>query len=159
MKKLFNISFLIGLILGIALTAFIMVSSMPGLMIKQHESKYATVEETIEALKKSAADNNWNIAGFRDLKKSMAKTGYIIEKPVTILELCKETHATNILNSDPHISTMLPCALGVYEGEDGKVFISGMNVGLMGKMFGGNIAKVMGNVSDEEKQILQGVIK
>jgi len=26
-------------------------------------------------------------------------------------------------------------------------------------MFGGNIAKVMGNVSDEEKQILQGVIK
>jgi hypothetical protein len=54
---------------------------------------------------------------------------------------------------------MLPCALGVYEGEDGKVFISGMNVGLMGKMFGGNIAKVMGNVSDEEKQILQGVIK
>jgi hypothetical protein len=54
----------------------------------------------------------------------------------------------------------MPCAWGVYKGKDGKVYISGMNMGLMGKMFGGNIAKVMGGtVSKDEQAILKNVIQ
>lgn len=157
MKRIFNLSFLFGLIAGLLLMAIFIVKMMPGMMINVHESKYATVEETVEALKVNVAANKWEEAGFRDLNKSMSKKGYTIHKQVRIMELCKANHATNILNSDPYISTMLPCALGVYEGKDGKIYISGMNVGLMGKMFGGNIAKVMGTVSKEEHKILENV--
>jgi hypothetical protein len=32
----------------------------------------------------------------------------------------------------------------VWEDDDGKVYLSKMNLTLMAKMFGGNIAKVMG---------------
>lgn len=54
----------------------------------------------------------------------------------------------------------MPCAWGVYKGKDGKIYISGMNMGLMGKMFGGNIAKVMGEaVSKDEEQMLKEVIR
>ncbi len=52
----------------------------------------------------------------------------------------------------------MPLAWGVYEGEDSKIYISRLNVGLMGKMFGGNIAKVMGGaVASEEKTILRDI--
>jgi hypothetical protein len=54
----------------------------------------------------------------------------------------------------------MPCAWGVYEGDDGRVYITGMNMGLMGKMFGGNIAKVMGgSVSKDEARMLARVIR
>ena len=46
-----------------------------------------------------------------------------------------------------------------YKGADGKVYISGMNTGLMGKMFGGKIAEVMGTkVSQDEEKILKGIV-
>ena len=41
-----------------------------------------------------------------------------------------------------------------------KTYLSKMNVGLMGKMFGGNIAKVMGgSVAVDEHKILLGLLK
>ena len=53
----------------------------------------------------------------------------------------------------------MPCRLGVYETQEGKVMISGLNMGLMSQMFGGNIAKVMGGVAEEEAAMLAKVIK
>lgn len=54
---------------------------------------------------------------------------------------------------------LMPCAWGVY-GKDGKVMITGMNMGLMGKMFGGTIARVMGgSVARDEAAILEKVTK
>ena len=52
----------------------------------------------------------------------------------------------------------MPCRIGVYETQSGKVMISGMNMGLMSKMFGGNIAKVMGGVAEEEDEMLDQVV-
>jgi hypothetical protein len=44
--------------------------------------------------------------------------------------------------------------------KDGKVYIIGMNTGLMGKMFGGTITRVMGGkVSADEKAILGQVVR
>ena len=58
------------------------------------------------------------------------------------------------------LPTLMPCAIAVYEGDDGAVYVSGMNMGLMGKMFGGNIAEVMGgSVADDERKILSAVIQ
>ena len=76
------------------------------------------------------------------------------------VELCNAKYAKDILMTNPEVSTLMPCAWGVYKGKDGKIYISGMNMGLMGKMFGGNIAKVMGEaVSKDEEQMLKEVIR
>jgi uncharacterized protein (DUF302 family) len=54
----------------------------------------------------------------------------------------------------------MPCTLAVWEGDDGKVYLSKMNMSLMAKMFGGNIAKVMGgNVAQDEHAILSDIVK
>jgi hypothetical protein len=50
--------------------------------------------------------------------------------------------------------------MAVWQGDDGKVYLSEMNMGLMAKIFGGNISKIMGGkvVKDEEK-MLEGLLK
>ena len=45
----------------------------------------------------------------------------------------------------------MPCRIGVYETKDGKVHIAEMDIGLMSKMFGGTIVKVMAKVAQEEE--------
>ena len=77
------------------------------------------------------------------------------------MSLCQADHAYNILKNDidKKVTAIMPCRIGVYEDKDGKVFVSGMNMGLMSKMFGGNIAKVMSGVAEEEHRILKDVIK
>ena len=90
----------------------------------------------------------------------MENSGVIMRRQVRLVELCKADYAKDILTTNPEVSTLMPCAWGVYEGEDGKVYVSGMNMGLMGKIFGGNIAKVMGgSVAKDELSMLKDTIK
>lgn len=50
--------------------------------------------------------------------------------------------------------------MAVWEGDDGKVYLSEMNMAQMAKMFGGNIAKVMGKkVVNDEEEMLQGLLE
>ena len=59
------------------------------------------------------------------------------------------------METDPEVSTLMPCAFGVYE-TGGRVHVTGLNTGLMGKLMGGNVARVMGGrVGPDEKKILE----
>jgi hypothetical protein len=93
------------------------------------------------------------------MNKSVSEHGVDIGREIRIVELCNAQYAKDILSTDPEVSTLMPCAWGVYEGDDGKVYISGMNMGLMGKLFGGNVARVIGgNVAKDESKMLEEVI-
>jgi uncharacterized protein (DUF302 family) len=149
----------IGFVVGIIIVGIVGRLSMPSMMLKIHQSRYATVEETCLQLKAAIEDIGWSCPGIRDMNKTMVKHGVTMSRQVRIVELCKAEYAKDVLETDPEVSTLMPCAWGVYEGDDGKVYIAGMNVGLMGKLFGGNIAKVMGeSVSRDEARILKRVI-
>ena len=151
---------LVGILLGAGITAFAGWKAMPSMMLTVHESNYPDVAQTCEELKKSIEANGWQCPAIRDMNKSMAKHGVDFDRPVRIVELCKADYAKRVLSTNPEVSTLMPCAWGVYEGADGKVYISGMNMGLMGKMFGGTIAEVMGGqVSADEHKILKSVVK
>ena len=53
------------------------------------------------------------------------------------------------------MATLMPCALAVYEDDIGGVRVSKMNVGLLGRVFGGTVGRVMGGlVAREESSIL-----
>ena len=75
---------------------------------------------------------------------------------VKIVTLCNPHYANRILDDDKDkiVTTMMPLGLGVYETKDGAVYISEMNVGLMGMMFGGTIADVMGDASTDIAQMM-----
>ncbi len=66
--------------------------------------------------------------------------------------LCKAEYANAIVDKHHHMGAMMPCAWGVYETNDGEVFLAKMNIGFMSKVFIGNIiGKMMGKVAKEEK--------
>ncbi len=149
-----------GVLVGIVLCAIIGWMSMPGMMLVIHESRFDTIEETCQKLKSAIEANGWSSPAIRNMNKSMEKHGVHMNEQFRIVELCKAGYAKDILSTNPEVTTLMPCAWGVYKGEDGTVYISGMNMGLMGKMFGGNIAEVMGtSVSKDEKQILKNIVK
>jgi len=149
-----------GILIGAGITAFVGWKAMPSMMLTVHESKFPDVARTCEELKKAIEANGWSCPAIREMNKSMARHGVEFDRPVRIVELCKASYAKSVLSTNPEVSTLMPCAWGVYEGPDGKVYISGMNMGLMGKMFGGTIAEVMGGqVSADEHKILESVVK
>ena len=154
-----SISYMLGVITGGVLVVVLMFVMMPKLMIVTHESKYGSIQETCDALQIAIEANGWVSPSVRNMNKSIEKQGVFMDKQVRIVELCNAQYAKDVLQTDPEVSTLMPCAWGVYEGDDGKIYISGMNMSLMGKMFGGNIAKVIGGaVATDEKNMLKEVL-
>jgi len=155
------ISGLGGLAVGFVLCGVIVVTAMPSMMIVTAESTLG-FDETVAALEKRIPEHGWVIPGEKpiDMNKSMAKHGVTFEPRVKLVKLCKAEYAKSVLTTDRHVSTMMPCTFSVWEDDDGKVYLSKMNMGLMAKMFGGNIAKVMGEkVAQDEEEMLQGLLR
>lgn len=150
----------IGLVAGVVLTGAATWVMMPKLMINTHESRLG-FEETVTTLQSAAQGKQWLIPKVYDMQASLKKEGYADMSKLSILSLCQPEYAYNILknDSDKFVTAVMPCRMGVYETQNGKVMISGMNMGLMSKMFGGNIAKVMGGVATEEASMLAQVVK
>ena len=94
-----------------------------------------------------------------ELHKAVAKSGFDV-KPVTVIELCQPKHAGKILKRDENrkVTSLMPCRVSVYETSDGNVVVSRMNSGLVSKLFGGEIAEVMTDASEETEEILSKTI-
>jgi uncharacterized protein (DUF302 family) len=143
-----------GAMLGMIIMLATVLSLTPRMILKTHESCYG-VDETCQRLKQSIKKSGMNCPAIRNLNKSMAKGGVEMKSQVRIVEFCKADYARDILITDPALSAFMPCAFGVYE-KNGKIFVTSMNAGLIGNLFGGKIAEVMGQkVSSDEKSILK----
>ena len=150
---------LIGLVAGAFLTGAALVTAMPKMMIVTQESQLG-FDETVAALEKAIPEEGWVVSTVMDMNKSMAKHGVEFGPRVKLVKLCKAEYAQSVLQTDRDVSTLMPCTIAVWEGDDGKVYLSKMNMGLMARMFGGNIAEVMGGrVAQDEHAILAGIVK
>jgi uncharacterized protein (DUF302 family) len=157
MKKIITM-FLAGLIVGIAVTIISILVILPKQMFIVKESKY-NLNETIEALEKSAAENKWGIPHQYDLQAILKGKGFEVQ-PVNVLSLCKPEHAYQILSSNEGrlVAALMPCRVAVYE-ENGKTYVSMLNSGLFSKFMGKKVNTVMGAASSENEEILAPVIK
>lgn len=149
----------IGGIAGFILCGVIIFTVMPSLMIVTTESNLG-FDETIEALQERIPKQGWVLSGITNMNKSMDKHGVDFEPKVSLVKLCKPEYAKSVLTSDRNVSCMMPCTMSVWQADDGKVYLSRINMALVARMFGGNIGKVMGGkvVHDEEK-MLEGLLK
>lgn len=144
----------LGAFVGFLAAMLLVWILMKPLMLVTHPSPYG-VEETCQRLKASIEANGWRCPAIRDMNAAVEKEGLSMKVPVRIVELCKADYAKDVLESNPEVSTLMPCAFGVYE-KDGKVYVTGLNTGLMGKLMGGNIARVMGGgVATDEAKIME----
>ena len=148
-----------GLAGGAVLCGVLVWTVMPSVMILSRESQLG-FDETVLALQKSIEARGWVVSGVVDMNKSMAQNGVELGPRVKLVKLCKPEYAKSVLTTHRHVSTMMPCTFGIWEGDDGRVFVSKMNMRLMAKMFGGNVARVMGEqVAEDEEKILAGITK
>jgi len=146
-------SFLVGFAAGAIVVSVLGWLMMPGLMLKEYQSPFG-VEETVKIISENAVSEGWVVAGVTPLEKSVKKHGGGDLPPVRLINLCQAHHAFKILNEDQNkiVSVMMPCTISVYQKADGKTYIGTMNAGLLGKMFGGTVSKVMGEEVAEQQQ-------
>lgn len=148
-------SLILGFIAGIVVAVTAGWFMMPGLMLQEHKSPYG-VEETVERIRNSAVDEGWVVSGVRRLDESIRKHGGDQLPPVRLINVCQADHAHRILNEDDQrvVSVMMPCTISVY-AKGGETYIGTMNAGLMGRMFGGTVAEVMGRrVAAQQKRFI-----
>ena len=132
---------------------------MPSMMLKTYETTLG-FDETVEALQERIAEAGWVVSGVSSMNQSLAKQGVDFKPRVTQVKLCRPDYAESVLTTDRYVSVMMPCQFSVWEDDGGTVYLTKMNMGLMGKMFGGNIADIMGGrVAVDEEQILEGLLK
>ena len=151
--------FILGLIIGVLLTAAAGWFSMPSMMLVEYKSPF-DINKTVETIAKNAKANKWVVPSISKLHKSIKKHGGYELSPVFLVNLCNAKHAYNILKDDDTkvIATMMPCTISVYEKADGNTYIGTMNAELLGKMFGGNIAQVFGvEVARDQQKFIEFV--
>lgn len=152
--------FIIGLLTGGVAVAVIVWLSIPGLMLNVYPSKF-DFEQTVTAIEQVYKKNNGRVPRVDDIQKNLASHGYANMTRVKILSVCQPGDAYKILNEDANkrVTAVMPCRIGVYEAKDGRTYVSVMNVGLMGKLFGGTISEAMDGVAEKEHTILRGIVE
>ncbi|WP_372796343.1 DUF302 domain-containing protein [Pontiella sp.] len=144
-----------GLIIGLALGIVIVALVMPKLMVSEKVSPLG-YDETIAHITRKAEAAGWKVSADMRLDKSLAKENKEV-LPVASLKICQPDYAEKVLLDDEarFLSVMMPCSIAVYEKADGKTYISTMNAGLMGRMFGGTAQSVMGGpVAKETREFV-----
>lgn len=142
--------YITGAIFGVAIAMVAITGIMPKLMVKEIPSPLG-YEETINHIQNNVTNGGWKVSALMRLDKTLAKEGKEV-LPVASFKICQPDHAEQVLLDDDarFLSVMMPCSIAVYEKADGKTYISTMNSGLMGRMFGGTARKVMGGAVAEE---------
>jgi uncharacterized protein (DUF302 family) len=131
-------------LLGMIMMGIIVWFTMPALMLIEHKSS-RNYDDTVAALSAALAEKqDWRVLVVNDYQKSVA--AFAALERVGSLNICNPRYASRILANDVDrgVTAFMPLSIGVYEDTQGQVYVSTLNVGLMGMMFGGNIADVMG---------------
>ena len=144
-------------LVGMALMGLIVWFTMPSLMLIKHKSNRSyddTVAILSEALKKQ---QDWRVLTINDYQKSTAAFGAM--ERVGSMNVCNPRYASKILADDANrgVTAFMPLAIGVYEDKKGQVFVSQLNVGVMGLMFGGTIADMMGMAGKDLNEVVVSV--
>ena len=150
---------IIGLLAGSIGTALIFWDKMPELMLNVNESRYS-FDQTYTNLEDAILEQDWDIQHVYNISECMENYGYESLNQISIFSICNAGNVNNILQDDEDrkVTAIMPCRIAVYEKTDGSVWVASLNIGLMSKMFGGNIESVMSSVAEDEAKMLESVL-
>jgi uncharacterized protein (DUF302 family) len=139
----------------------LLMGTISDLMFSVHKSKL-DFEKTVSAIEKAGKEGGWYNPVITDHYKIEKELGYKDANKVTTISMCRPHSAHKILKIDENkkLAVMMPMQINVYETADGQVHVAWMNIKLMGKMFGAEVAKIMGeadkNLQEVHKEIIEG---
>jgi len=148
---------LICVIAGMFIMGLIVWFTMPILMLVKLRSKL-TYDETISVLDENfKKKQDWKVLVVNDYQKTTE--AFVALERVGSVNICNPRYASKILADDKNrgVTAFMPLGLGVYEDKKGQVFVSKLNIGLLGKMFGGTISEVMGIAAKDISEAVNSV--
>ena len=136
MKQLKVIAFLLPLMLIFGIP---MSKAEQGMVIER--SSPLGFDDTVAQLIKNAKELGWKVP--KKWKKNFQKNlKYVTKQDIgrnLVIEMCEPYEAVKLLKHDKYkmFLSMMPCSVAVYEKSDGKVYLSMMNIQMMGQMYKG----------------------
>ena len=152
------LSVVIGVLVGMVLMGLIVWFTMPSLMLIKRRSTH-DYEAALTILNETLQKNqDWRLLMVNDYQERTS-TFASLER-VCSLNVCNPRYAAMILTDDANrgVTAIMPPAIGVYEDKKGQVYISQLNVKLLGMMFGGTIAKVMKMAGTDLNEVVDSAI-
>ena len=154
------IALILGFILGLIATVIAMVLVMRSSMVvperssKSFEDTCAAIEDVVPG------SNGWSfpMESFDMSTKLAAKDAMPDNaKRIKLYFMCKPDVAKKVLGANPKLSAIMPCSWSVYELDDGSVWLSHMNIGMMSKVMGGVVGEAMGEVARTDHELLERI--
>ncbi|MDH5681705.1 MAG: DUF302 domain-containing protein [Spirochaetota bacterium] len=129
----------------------------PKMLVLVSKSKYK-FKKTVKLILKEAKKKGWKIPKVFNIQKSLKKISKGKMTALKVIAICRPKHAYGMLKHEENrmVSAVMPCLIGVYKNKNG-VYITVMNSPALGKMFGGNVSKIMEKVGKETKKIISKV--
>jgi len=152
-------SALLWIAVGMVLMGLIIWEVMPGMMLTRHRSP-KNFDETVKTIGDAVKmKQDWKLLVVNDFQRSIREGGYGEMNRIGSIALCNPGYASRILADDGNkkVTAFMPIEIGIYEDKSGQVYVSELNVGLVGRMFGGMIAEVMGNAGRDIREIIAAV--
>ncbi len=144
------------MLLGALIMGVVMFKSAPTMMVHELKSPYG-VDETVKVISENAKKQGWVVKNVVDMQKSMKKKLKKDMPATKVMKLGQGKYAYALLKHDDtrFVAAMMPHSVAVFEKSDGSTYISSMNMGLMGKIFGGETDVIMGKVQADDDVILK----
>lgn len=117
-------------------------------------------DQTVERLISNAKELGWKVPKkwAKDFQENLNKVTDVDIGKALVVEMCEPFAASELLVHDKYkkFLSMMPCSVAVYEKSDGKVYLSMMNIHLMGQMYKGQkeIDKLIANLAPQMEQML-----
>ena len=153
-----NIVYIIfGFIAGIIFSGVVVNISSGEMMVKEFRSPY-DFEKTVSVMSdRINGKEGWHVTGVIDQNQEAIMNGGYSIGNYKIIKYCSGKYSADMLSADNRkkIGNMMPKTFAVYEKSDGQVYVSTMNGAVMGKIFGGEIERIIEEVSLEVEDMMR----
>ncbi|MGC9329362.1 MAG: DUF302 domain-containing protein [Candidatus Hinthialibacter sp.] len=146
---------MVGLVMAVGLMALSGCQSTPTQEVTVYPSKYQDIDQTCEALKTAIETQGLQCPAIRNLNQSIDGQIPYLDRQIRVVEFYKADYAHDMLNDNPEVCALMPCAFGVFEGKDHKIYISSQNQRFLSEMPGRDVSRVIKEyVAQDQAEIL-----
>lgn len=140
--------------LAVGLTILLSGCSLGPMMILEHRSPY-DFDKTVATVVNNATARGWEAPKSFDFRASLVAHGQPDPGRITVIKLCSPQFASRMFADDDskYVSVMAPCSISVYEKSDGRTYLAAMNMGLMARLIGGEVGRIMTDIAADDAAI------
>lgn len=147
-----------GFIGGAIVTNIGVVLTVRSLIVREYQSPF-DLSTTVHTLATNADRHGWKVSTPNEVPPELLRVGDRQIGSVQVLELSHPRYTSEALLYGPNrCVAMTPQTLIVYE-QDGKVFVSSVNNGVIGRFFRRQAQGPMTKVRGDEKEIFEFLTK